>query len=327
MKQKWIKVIGLFLALFTILFLGRWFYLYQVSKKTSVEVPAPVYQPSTTEPQATYQAPEKSDDDSDAKDTPAEEYEFRPIAFHNYAKETVSGGPVAQAGGKQAAEQVLIYEKVAAMAARTRDYDADEKKVRDIIRDNQGLVQQEEKDGLKGARIVTLTLGVVPDRFDAVVNGLKGIGELVSFRTTKTDKTQDCESLKAQRASLEKNRNDLVALKSAGGKIKDLLGLQGKIFNLEKEIEDLGIEIGQYESATGFCTALLTLKEIGPGTSPWLLAFAAFDWTLDTCLPLLLWVFFISLALLFINWVVGKAKSGTGGSNNLKDFFAPGKLE
>lgn len=327
MREKWMKGILLFAALFAVLFLGRWVVLYQESKKSSIEVPAPVYQPAVISSQVSQAVvPEPGEDDASTV-----RYEHKSIAFHNYAK--LKGGAAAPVGAAKGPEQ--IYEKVASLAARTRDFDKEEKKVRDAIQASHVMVQQEDNTGLKGYRLLNLTLGVSPDNFDRLVDVLKAAGELVSFQVTKTDKTNDHLALVAKKASLKKNMADLVALKGAGGKMADLLNLQEKIFNLEKEIEDLGIEIGQFEGATGLCTVLLTLKEIGPGPSLLALGFRAFDWTLGTCAALLAWLFFGSLAWLFFLWLVGKAKSiqeeaakGSASHKAFWSFFAiPGSLK
>jgi hypothetical protein len=320
MRDKWIKGLWLLAGIFTALFLGRWAVLYEESKKADIYVPPPVYQPAVITSQVEQAAPKEGDGESETEAS----YTSSSIAFHNYAKEPVLGQGAAPVGAGKAAEQT--YEKVAALAARTRDFDSDEKKVQEAIQANQALVQQEENTGLKGSRLWNLTLGVVPDRFDGMVDTLKATGELASFQVTKTDKTNDHLALVAKRASLEKNMADLVALKSAGGKIADLLKLQEKIFNLEKQIGDLGIEIGQFEGATGLCTVLLTLKEIGPGPSPLALGFRALDWAAGTCLTLLTWLFFLSLAWLFFLWLVGKAKSihedTVRGSDTNKGFWS-----
>src|SRR5436309_2516475 len=130
MREKWIKGIWLFFALFVVLFLGRWVVIYQESKKTNIDVPAPVYQPLVIPGQAIQPPPKKGDDDSDTDVV----YESKTIAFHNYAKEAVLGGAAAPVGAAKAPEQT--YEKVASLAARTHDFDSDERKVRDTIQAN-----------------------------------------------------------------------------------------------------------------------------------------------------------------------------------------------
>ena len=305
MKNNFIKGMVLFFVFFALLFLGRWAVLVHESKTSKIDVPVPVYLPLVVANPETQAQNKDGDDESDKEAEPAPS-----IAFHNYAVEVLP--KEAAPPGATSAAVGQTYERVATLAARTREFDSDEKKVRDCIQANQVLVQQETNTGLKGSRLLNLTLGVSPDRFDAVVEALKSQGELVYFQVTKTDKTQDHLALTAKRADLQKNIAELVTLKGTGGKMADLLDLQGKIFSLEQEIGNLGIEIGQFEGATGFCTALLTLKEIGPGPSPWVLASEAFDWAANTCFYLLGWPFGLSLAWLALLWLAHKVKSLVG---------------
>lgn len=304
MKQNFIKGILAFAALFALLFLGRWAVLYSESRHANIDVPVPVYQPAVvTSQEVQLEAKAGEADETEQAEPP----QAASIAFHNYAKEALPAEAVPNGVASAPVEQT--YERVACLASRTKDYDSDEKKVRDCIQANQVLVQQEENTGLKGWRLLTLTLGVEPARFDAVVETLKGAGELVSFQATKTDKTQDHLALAARRASLQKNMAELVALKGTGGKMADLLDLQDKIFALEREIGDLGVEISQYEGATGLCTVLMNLKEIGPGPSLWRLAAQALDWAASTCLGWLGWIFLISLGWLVLFFIANKAQA------------------
>jgi hypothetical protein len=311
MKENFIKGILAFAALFALLFLGRWAVLYTESLHANIDVPVPVYQPAVVSSQEVQLNGKAGEDDETEKEEAAEPPQAASIAFHNYAKETLPSEAVPNGGpnGPASAPVEQTYERVACLASRTRNFDADEKKVRDYIQTNLALVQQEENTGLKGSRLLTLTLGVEPVRFDAVVEALKGAGELVSFQATKTDKTQDHLALAARRASLQKNMAELVALKGTGGKMADLLDLQDKIFRLEKQIGDMGVEISQYEGATGLCTVLLTLKEIGPGPSIWRLAAQAFDWAAGTCLSWLGWIFLVSIGWLVLLWIANKAQA------------------
>lgn len=281
MDRKWVRGLWAFAALYLVLFLGHWALHYRSAWRAAEEMPVPA-------------APGGGGDK----------------AFHNYAKDLIPGQPASQAA---------IYEKVAALAARTRDFDGDEKKVRDLIHSNGVLVQQEEKSGEKDDRLLSLTLGVAPDKFDAVTGELRRIGELVSFQLTKTDKTHDYQSLVADRASLEAHMAELTALKGASGKMEDLLNLQDKIFDLEKQIQDMGIQINQYEGATGLCTVLLTLKEKGPLPSPWWLGLWAFQWTANACLGLLPWFFFGSFILVLAWGLVMVPRAGK--KQDRKSFF------
>jgi hypothetical protein len=218
----------------------------------------------------------------------------------NYAKETPGAGSPGAAA---------YFEKVGTLTARSRDFDSDDKNLRSLIQEKNIYVQQEKNEGLKGFRLLNLVLGVAPDKFDEVVGELRKIGQEASFQVVRTDKTSDYRTLLAKRESLARNRADLGALKAYGGKMADLLALQEKIFGMEKALQDLGLEIGRYETSGGFCTVLFSFKDIGPGPSSLVLAARALGWAMAWCFGFLATLFFISLGLLALLWLAGKAKA------------------
>jgi hypothetical protein len=225
--------------------------------------------------------------------------ETQAIGSPNYAKETPGVGSPGAA---------VYFEKVGTLTARSRDFDSNEKNLRSLIQEKDIYVQQEINEGLRGVRLLNLVLGVAPDKFDEVVGEMRKIGQEASFQVVRADKTNDYRMLLAKRESLSRNRAELGALKGYGGKMADLLALQEKIFEVEKALQDVGLQISRYETPDGFCAVLLTLKDIGPGPSALALAGRALGWTMAWCFGLLTTLFFILLGLMVLLWLAGKAK-------------------
>jgi hypothetical protein len=162
------------------------------------------------------------------------------------------------------------YEKVASVVSKTNAFDEDEKSVRGLTKTHNALIQFEQSTGLPGSRHVELTIGVPPDRFDAMVAELQRIGELSSIRVDKTDKTNEYKELKAKRASLEKTREALSSLKSKGGRIEEFTNLENRILEIDEQIQETGVKLGDYDQENEFCTVKLSLVEKGaarPGIS------------------------------------------------------------
>jgi hypothetical protein len=153
------------------------------------------------------------------------------------------------------------YEKVASMTSESKSFEEDEKQVREATIRYSALIQFEQATGLPGSRSVNLAIGVPPDRFDPMVEELKSIGELSSIRIDKTDKTNEYKELMAKRASLEKARDSLIALKSKGGRIEEYSDLENRILEIEGEIQASGVKLGDYDAENEFCTVKLTLEE------------------------------------------------------------------
>jgi len=153
------------------------------------------------------------------------------------------------------------YEKVADLASRTHHFEGDEKKSRDAIKKFNALIQYEGRTGLKGRRGLNLAIGVKPERFDEMVKVMSKIGTIVSSSVKKTDKTNEYKDLNAKKKSLTKIRNSLINLKSRNGKIEEYIRLDNRILEIEKELQGLGVKLGEYDAENEFCTVKFSLKE------------------------------------------------------------------
>jgi hypothetical protein len=209
----------------------------------------------------------------------------------NYASSKIV---IRQAASDQVVDQK--YERVAALAATSADFDADRTKAAALAAELSAVVQAEDFSGLAGARRLALTLGVVPDRFENLIDRLKAIGSLESISVHKTDKTADFKALAAKRLSLEKTRDGLRALKVPGAALADLISLETRILEIEGQIQELGVSLGDYEETNSFCTVRFTLSENPAAKGPDILdaLLAALEWTVPLYLGL---VFAAALAL------------------------------
>lgn len=321
MKGLFIKGLGISGLVFLALFLGRWSYLYHLSQNTSYSV-SPAGYPVSDYATDTYTSTEVNKDINLAYNFSAALERSRMGVTkgnlrRNYAKEVgysasaYSAPPmhhtIAQHLKPKAQEET--YEKIGSMGSWTRDFESDEKKIRATIGSNKVLIQQEENSGLKGDRLLNLVLGVVPEKFDPVIEDLRQIGHLASFKVTKTAKTNDYKTLMAQRDSLERNKADLVALKKRSGKMSELLDLQERIFRIEQQMGDLGLAIGQFEGPTSLCTVLVTLKEVGPAPLFWAFARSAFRWAVGEFFGCFFFLLFAAVAILLGTRALERTKS------------------
>ncbi|MBL8022301.1 MAG: DUF4349 domain-containing protein [Leptospirales bacterium] len=172
----------------------------------------------------------------------------------NYASEKKQMGNIAAAESQK-------YEKVATLSARSEQFENDEKRVRQIIKDFRAVIQFEQSSGLPGKRVIHLGIGVHPDQFDAMVLAARELGKLLSINVNKTDKTNEYKDIQAKRISLEKVRAGLMSLKGRNGKIEELIALEQKILEIEKEIQAMGVKLGEFDSENEFCTVKISLYE------------------------------------------------------------------
>jgi hypothetical protein len=195
----------------------------------------------------------------------------------NYASAKIV---VTQADSAQTVEQK--YERISTIDTKTSAWDDDVKTLESAIAAVGGMVQRENSYGLSGARVLSLSLGVVPDIFGDAVERLKSIGDLASINTVKQDRTGDFRALEAKRLSLEKTRDGLAALRSAGAALADRIELETRILEIEGQIQELGVGLGDFSETNSFCTIEFTLREIASRPLPARLAkaaFAALEWS------------------------------------------------
>jgi hypothetical protein len=196
------------------------------------------------------------------------------------------------------------YEKIGTMSAKTDDFDNTEKKFRDIIKKFDALIQYEQKYGLPGHRSLAMTIGVPPDNFDAMISEVKALGKLESIQIDKVDKTNEYKELNAQRTSLEKTLASLTALKSKGGKIDEYVNLEQQILEYEKQLQELGVQLGDYDAENEFCTVKYNLVEkaviIKTAIPVMYRVMVALQWTIKYYLVFVLIIALATLAVFLI---------------------------
>lgn len=176
------------------------------------------------------------------------------------------------------------YEKTATVVSSTKNLAGDDAKVRGMVGDYRGIIQFEQSSGGgDNAPTVQMLIGIQPASFDEFCREIRTIGNLESFNVTKTDKTNEFLNLKAQRASLESSRAALVDLKNRDGKVDEFINLQYRILELDRELQALGVQLGDFDEVNEFCSVRLTLFEVREwwSTPPSLLhrLMVAFTWT------------------------------------------------
>ena len=181
----------------------------------------------------------------------------------NYAS---SKGKRSVPAGVSAARVDQKYEKIGTVTSRTKQFDEDEKKIRALIEKHQALIQYERSHGLPDRRSLNLAIGVVPDKFDAMVAEVKTIGEPSSIQIDKKDKTNEYQKLSAEKLSLEKTRDALIELKNAEAKVDELIGLENRILEIEQQIQSMGVSLGDYDAENEFCTIKFSLNELRKDT-------------------------------------------------------------
>ncbi|TXH71351.1 MAG: DUF4349 domain-containing protein [Thiothrix sp.] len=176
----------------------------------------------------------------------------------NYASSKLQAAPSGQAA-LAAIDQK--YEKVGTLTSVSPAYDQDEKALYELIKQEQLMIQFEQRAGLTPARQLNIALGVIPDKFDSTIEALRKIGDLKSIQIDKNDKTNEYKKLEAERISLQKARETLLELRQKDANTGELISLTNQLLEVEKQIQALGVSLGDFDEKNEFCTVKFSLKE------------------------------------------------------------------
>ena len=226
---------------------------------------------------------------------------------NNYAsKEYKVKGNISQAPATKIDQK---YEKVAAVNSTSSKFEEEEKLLRKSIEENDALIQFEQKNGNEGNQKLHLMVGVPPEKFDALYRDLIKIGKVQSKEITKKDKTNEYKELNAKKASLEKTRTSLISLKSKGGKIEEYINLENQILEIERQLQALGVNLGDFDDENEFCTIKFSLIE-GKEVKISLMhrVKVALEWSIKIYFRIMATLFFLTLAAYMILLIIDRFK-------------------
>jgi hypothetical protein len=153
------------------------------------------------------------------------------------------------------------FEKTASVKSKTSEFSQDEKLIKAKTLAYKAVIQYEQNLGQKGNRQIHLLIGVAPAMFDRFYQEIQTIGSVKATEITKVDKTNEYRQLNAKKVSIEKTLASLNELKSKGGQIADFVSLNDKILEIEEKLQELGVELGNFDAENEFCTVKFSLYE------------------------------------------------------------------
>ena len=153
------------------------------------------------------------------------------------------------------------YEKTASVKTKSSEFDEDQKQMKEKTKSYNAIIQYEQNIGQKGNRETHLLIGINPILFDSFYIEVQKIGIVRATEITKVDKTNEYRELNAKKTSLEKTLTSLNELKSRGGQITDFVSLHDKILEIETRLQELGVELGNFDTENEFCTVKFSLHE------------------------------------------------------------------
>jgi hypothetical protein len=226
----------------------------------------------------------------------------------NYASEKIAMKGDVQVSSNIASNQK--FEKTASIKTKTSEFEKDEQTLKAKVKTYNSVIQYEQNLGQKGNRQIHLLIGVNPSLFDSLYDDLQKIGVIKATEITKVDKTNEYRQLNAKKTSIEKTLQNLNELKSKGGQIADFVALNDKILEIEARAQELGVELGNFDTENEFCTVKLSMYE---GATEKNVSFihrikVALEWTIKYFAIIALTTLILSLTIFVLLLIVDKLK-------------------
>lgn len=233
-------------------------------------------------------------------------------SIDNLKKNYASENQIARQGINQQAafSTSQKYEKTATQRAKTSQFEKDAAAIKTQTKNFEGVIQYEQNTGNKGNRELHLLIGINPEKFDSFYAQIQGIGNVTSTEITKIDKTNEYRQLNAKKASLEKTLLSLNELRSRGGVISDYVSLHDKILEIETKMQELGVELGNFDTENEFCTIKFSLFEGAPKTGISFLSRlkTALEWTIQYYAILAVSLLLLSASIFILLLIIDKLK-------------------
>lgn len=227
----------------------------------------------------------------------------------NYASEkfAIKGDAVQQQSSFATNQK---FEKTASLKSKSSEFDKDEKLIKAKSKSFNAVIQYEQNLGQKGNRQIHLLIGVNPVLFDSFYLEVQKIGVLKATVITKVDKTNEYRQLNAKKSSLEKTLQSLLELKAKSGQIADYVTLHDKILEIETKLQELGVELGNFDAENEYCTVKLSLYEGATEKNISLLQRlkVSFEWTVKYYAIMVLTILVVLLASLILLVILDKLK-------------------
>ncbi len=213
------------------------------------------------------------------------------------------------------------YEKTASIKSKTSEFEGDEKLLKNQVKSFTAVIQYEQNIGQKGNRELHLLIGVNPILFDSFYLEIKKIGVLKAIDVTKVDKTNEYRQLNAKKTSLEKSLASLVELKSKNGQISDFVTLNDQILEVETKLQELGVELGNFNADNEFCTVKFSLYEgaAEKSISVFHRIKVAFEWSVKYYAAMVFSFLCVLLVSFFLLLIIDKLKILKFFSNKMEE--------
>lgn len=195
---------------------------------------------------------------------PSERYQTRQIA-NNFKEIGIAGSPLPKVI-EEAGDHIQLFEKRAQIGCRSQDFQADESKLRSQLALHKAIVFFEKSEGTAPRRKLYIELNVPPEQFESLVAGVKTIGHLESILVQQRDRTSEFRKLQSQRRTMRSHLDAIVKLRDRPmTSLDDALKLENKIIDIERDLQNVGVQMGDLAAKESYFHVDMSLIEYQPG--------------------------------------------------------------
>ncbi|MDR1795892.1 MAG: DUF4349 domain-containing protein [Clostridiales Family XIII bacterium] len=168
----------------------------------------------------------------------------------------------------------------ASFTLNTKNFDEDYQKINKLVGDAGGYIASENSDGGVNSynqsygRTTTMSLRVPVAKYDGLVSGLEGVGELVNKQKSSEDLTDSYFDTEARIQMLEMRRDRLVGYLETATVAEDIIVFEQELSQVLYELDQYQGSLRKMDNLVDYATVDLSLYElitpetIGPDGEP-----------------------------------------------------------
>jgi hypothetical protein len=137
-----------------------------------------------------------------------------------------------------------------------------------VAETNGGFVASSAFSNLDGAQIADLTVRVPSDRYQDVLAGVRGMGEVSQESSDANDVTEEYTDLAARLRTLEASEQRYLALLAQAKTIDEILVVQDRLDGVRGQIEQVQGRVNLLDHLTDLATITIHLRPLAPVAEP-----------------------------------------------------------
>lgn len=186
---------------------------------------------------------------------------YKSVGTADYAYEESAIAPeyYQTEGATDTLNQVVL--KSGSLSIVIDNFDASQKSITEAAKKYEGYVISISDYGTDNDKVVSMTVRVPAESFDAAIEEFKAIGsEVVDLSINTDDVTMEYVDLQARLENLKTSEKQFTEIMSRAVNIEDILAVQRELTNVRSQIESLQGQINYYDNHSELSTISISMS-------------------------------------------------------------------